>query len=138
MLERMSIRPTRDRGHRAHEGRGDLVARRARDAHLATEVGGHAAAGNALLTLVKRHARTHRMAARHAWMLLHPVWVAEAGAHACHHVPDPLVDDPLGVDIDCRRVCGSTMRFLKFEGQRPVGRGLKMLIVAHERSGPGA
>lgn len=99
MLECMRVGPACDRGHRAHEGGRYLVCRRAGDGHVPAELRWHAAAGPSLLARVVRHARPNGVAAGHAGVSLH-VGVAEAGAHASHHLAISISRRPTEVDID--------------------------------------
>lgn len=99
MLECMRVGATGDRRHRAHEGSRYLVCWRAGDAHVAAELRRHAAAGTSLLARVVRHAWPHGVAAGHARVSLH-IGVAEAGAHASHHLAISFGRRPTGVDID--------------------------------------
>lgn len=99
MLECMRVGPAGDRRHRAHEGGRYLVCWRTRDAHVPAELRRHAAAGPSLLARVVRHTRPHGVPAGHARVSLH-VGVAEAGAHASHHLANSVGRQPTRVDID--------------------------------------
>ena len=86
MLQGVRVGAASPWGHGAHERGGIHLGAGSGHAHVANHLMRYASGLGARLARIVSHGRSHGMAWRDSWMLLHAGWMRKTWSHACHHL----------------------------------------------------